>query len=141
LRKGGEDMKRLAVLMLVSFGLSIMAAAASHDEDYPCKNDLEKYCRDIQPGEGRILRCLTLYEKDLTPSCKKELARAKKAIEEVQIACVDDYAIFCSSVLPGQGKIPACLEKNDKILTRKCKAHLKELMQKAGEIREQMQKK
>jgi hypothetical protein len=134
-------MKKTFLLMVVSFGLSIMAAAVSYGEDYPCKNDVARFCNDIKPGEGRILRCLTLYEKDLTPSCKKELARAKEAVEEVQNACADDYAIFCSSVMPGQGKIPACLEKSKKILTPKCRAHLKELMQKAREIREQMQKK
>jgi hypothetical protein len=134
-------MKRIAVLILVFLGLSIMAIRIANAEDYPCKKDVTRFCKDIQPGEGRILRCLALHEKNLTPTCKKNLAQAKKAVEEVQNACADDYAIFCSSVLPGQGKIPACLEKNEKILTRKCKAHLKELMQKAGEIREQMQKK
>jgi len=134
-------MKRVAALIFVFLGLSIVAAALSYAGDYPCKNDVNRFCKDIQPGEGRILRCLTLYEKHLTPACKKNLAQAKKAVEEVQNACADDYAIFCSSVLPGQGKIPACLEKSSKILTPKCRAHLKELMQKAREIREQKQKK
>jgi len=134
-------MKKIYLLMFVFFGVSIMAGAVSYAEDYPCKKDIATFCKDIQPGEGRILRCLTLHEKRLTPPCKKNLAQAKKAVEEVQNACADDYAIFCSSVLPGQGKIPACLEKSSRILTPKCKAHLKELNQKAREMREQMQKK
>jgi hypothetical protein len=43
--------------------------------------------------------------------------------------------------LPGQGRIAACLEKNKKILTSKCRAILKEVKQKALEIQEQMKKK
>jgi hypothetical protein len=137
----GEAMKRVIVLILILFGMGIMAVAVANAEDYPCKKDVAKFCKDIKPGDGQILRCLTLYENELTPPCKKNLAQINKALEEVQKACADDYAIFCSSVLPGQGRIAACLEKNKKVLTTKCNSNLKEVMQKAREIQEQMQKK
>jgi len=134
-------MKKVAVLILFFCGLSIMVAAGAHAEDYPCKKDIARFCKDIEPGDGKILRCLTLSEKNLTPPCKKNLSQIDKAVEEVQNACADDYAIFCSSVLPGQGRIAGCLEKNEKILTPKCKAVLSEVKQKAREIQEQMKKK
>jgi len=134
-------MKKIVVLMLVIFSLSIMVAENSYAADNPCKNEIAKFCKDIQPGDGRILRCLTLSEKDLAPACKKSIAQIDKAVVEVQDACADDYEIFCSSVLPGQGRIAACLEKNKKILTSKCRAILKEVKQKALEIQEQMKKK
>jgi hypothetical protein len=137
----GEKMKRIVVLMLVIFGLSIMVAEDSYAADNPCKKEIAKFCKDIQPGDGRILRCLTMSEKDLAPPCKKSLAQIEKAVVEVQDACADDYEIFCSSILPGQGRIAACLEKNKKMLTSKCKAILKEVKQKALEIQEQMKKK
>jgi hypothetical protein len=135
-------MKKFQVFILVVLSVSIMAAVHAYaKEENPCKKDIAKFCKDIEPGEGRILRCLNLSKEDVTPACKKHLARIEKAVEEVQNACADDYAIFCSSVVPGQGRIAACLEKNEKILTPKCKANLKEVKQKASEIKEQMRKK
>ena len=139
--KKGEKMKKIQVLILVLLSLGIMFSADAYAEDNPCEKDIAKFCKNIEPGEGRILKCLKLSEKDLTPPCKKQLTQTEKAVEEVQDACADDYAIFCSSLLPGQGRIAACLEKNQKILTPKCKKNLGAVKQKAKEIREQMKKK
>ena len=114
-------MKKIDALILVLLGFSIMTAASTYAEDVnPCEKDIAKFCKSIEPGDGRILRCLKLKEENLTPLCKKQLTRIEKAVEEVQNACADDYAIFCSSLLPGQGRIAACLEKSEKILTPKC---------------------
>lgn len=134
-------MKRIYILTLVVWSMGIMFAVCAYAEGNPCEKDIAKFCKNIEPGEGRILKCLKLSEKNLTPLCKKQLTQIEKAVEEVQDACADDYAIFCSSLLPGQGRIAACLEKNQKILTPKCKKNLGAVKQKAKEIREQMKKK
>jgi hypothetical protein len=135
-------MKKLHVLLPVLAILSIMAAGYANAEDVnPCEGDIAKFCKNVERGEGRILRCLTLSEEKLTPACKKQLVNINNAVAEVQKACADDYAIFCSSLLPGQGRIAECLEKNQKIIAPKCKAILKEVKQKAREIQQQMQKK
>jgi hypothetical protein len=138
----GDNMKRVQVLIVVVVIISIMTAVYAYAEDEnPCEKDIAKFCKNIEPGEGRILRCLTLSKEEVTPSCKKQLDRIENALTEVKLSCADDYAIFCSSVVPGQGRIAACLEKNEKILTPKCKADLKEVEQKAREIQEQIKKK
>ena len=134
-------MKKIHVLILMLLSLSIMVAADAYAKGNPCEKDIAKFCKEIEPGEGRILKCLELSEKDLTPLCKKQLAQIEKAVEEVQNACADDYAIFCSSLLPGQGRIAACLEKNQEILTPNCKKNLGAVKQKAKEIQEQMKNK
>ena len=135
-------MKKLHVWVLVIVGITFITAVYAFAEDVnPCEGDIAKFCKNVERGEGRILRCLTLSEDKLTPACKKQRVRIKKAVEEVQKACADDYAIFCSSLLPGQGRIAECLEKNQKIIAPKCKAILKEVKQKAREIQEQMKKK
>jgi hypothetical protein len=138
----GETMKKLQAVLSVLFVMSFMIVASVYAaEENPCKQDMDKFCKNIEPGDGRILRCLTLSEDKLTPACKKQLVNIKKSVDEVQKACADDYAIFCSSLLPGQGRIAECLEKNQQIITPKCKAVLKEVKQKSQEIREQMKKK
>jgi len=137
-----KRMKKLHVWVLVIVGITFITAVYAFAEDVnPCEGDIAKFCKNVERGEGRILRCLTLSEDKLTPGCEKQLVRIKKAVEEVQNACADDYAIFCSSVLPGQGRITECLEKNNKLLTPKCKANLKEVTKKAREIQNQMQTK
>ena len=134
-------MKGIYVLILVLLGLCIMVSAGAYAEYNPCEKDMAKFCKNIEPGEGRILQCLRLFEEELTPPCKEHLAQIEKAVEEVQSACADDYALFCSSLLPGQGRIAECLEKNQEILTPKCKKNLATVKQKAKEIQEQMKKK
>jgi len=134
-------MKRIHVLILVVLSLGIITAPHAYAEDVnPCEKDMAKFCKNIEPGDGRILRCLTLSKEDLRPPCKKQLGQIEKAVEEVQNACADDYALFCSSVLPGQGRIAACLEKNQKTLTPKCKTNLAAVKQKAKEIQDKVKK-
>jgi len=134
-------MKKIHVLMFALLSLSIVFAGDVYAQGSPCEKDIAKFCKNIEPGEGRILQCLRLFEEELTPPCKEHLAQIEKAVEEVQSACADDYALFCSSLLPGQGRIAECLEKNQEILTPKCKKNLGAVKQKAKEIKEQMKNK
>ena len=42
-----------------------------------CKGDAEKVCKDVKPGEGRILRCLKQHEAELSPSCKEQMTQPR----------------------------------------------------------------
>ena len=35
-----------------------------------CKPDVEKFCKGVAPGKGRIYRCLKANEAQLSPACK-----------------------------------------------------------------------
>lgn len=35
-----------------------------------CKEDVDKFCKDVQPGGGRIMQCLKQHSADLSPACK-----------------------------------------------------------------------
>lgn len=35
-----------------------------------CREDAEKFCKDIQPGEGKIVRCLKEHEASLSEKCR-----------------------------------------------------------------------
>ena len=41
-----------------------------HQKLDACKGDIEKFCKDIQPGGGRIMQCLKQHSAELSPSCK-----------------------------------------------------------------------
>ncbi len=46
-----------------------------------CRDDLRALCGDVQPGGGRLARCLVANETKLTPACRAaiEAARPKPA--------------------------------------------------------------
>jgi hypothetical protein len=43
----------------------------------PCSADAAKFCKDVAPGEGRIIACLEGNLDKLTPACQTQVNRAK----------------------------------------------------------------
>ena len=40
-----------------------------------CKGDAARLCKNVEPGEGRILRCLFLHKDSLSPACKSSISQ------------------------------------------------------------------
>jgi hypothetical protein len=38
-----------------------------------CREDLTKFCADIKPGEGRLLKCIENNDAKVTPRCKSAM--------------------------------------------------------------------
>jgi len=38
-----------------------------------CQGDLQKFCADVKPGQGRGLACLDKHDKDVSAQCKDAL--------------------------------------------------------------------
>jgi len=43
------------------------------DCEQACAGDIAQFCKDIQPGGGRIIKCLRERDKELSFSCKEKL--------------------------------------------------------------------
>jgi Cysteine rich repeat len=43
-----------------------------------CTDDVQKFCKDVKPGKGRIVRCLKQNEEQLSPDCRDTLQRSGK---------------------------------------------------------------
>ena len=100
------------------------AAQGAGPRSGPCSEDMAKYCRDVQPGGGRILKCMQEHENELSPGCKQHVAEMKERAKEVRQACSDDVMQFCKDVQPGQGRIASCLKQHENELSADCKAHM-----------------
>ena len=47
-----------------------------------CAVDTEKFCKGIQPGEGRIAKCLNEHIEEISPDCREKVSGLKKMIPE-----------------------------------------------------------
>jgi hypothetical protein len=39
-----------------------------------CESDLENYCSQVTPGNGRLLHCMAAHDGEVGESCKKAVA-------------------------------------------------------------------
>ena len=47
-----------------------------------CTGDMEKFCKDVQPGEGRILKCLREHSQELSIVCSQVIDKTKGKTQE-----------------------------------------------------------
>jgi hypothetical protein len=99
-----------------------------------CKSKITTYCKDVKPGEGRILACLYAYEDKLSGKCEyalydaaARLERAVAALTYVAKECEADIVANCGGVKAGEGRVLQCLEKNEAKVSARCKGAIKEV--------------
>jgi hypothetical protein len=99
-----------------------------------CKAEIETYCKDVTPGQGRVLACLYAHSDKLSGKCEyalydaaAQLERAVAALSYVVNECADDLDQFCTGVAAGEGRLMDCLEKNDKKVSFRCKEAMKQV--------------
>ena len=134
-------MRRTMVLFL-SFSLAVLfvgnvfAAEKGPVETVldGCKKEFETYCKDVTPGEGRLLACLYAHGDKLSARCEyslydaaAQLERAVAALTYVANECKDDLKAYCSSIQPGEGRLANCIDKNKEKISARCKQALKDV--------------
>jgi len=116
---------RLFVLFIAALVASpAVAAPAAGPGQGPCADDVAKFCKDVQPGGGRIMKCMKEHENELSPACKQHIAQVKERVKEAVAACEDDVMRFCPGVKPGGGRIIHCLKEHQNELSPDCKAKM-----------------
>jgi hypothetical protein len=81
-------MKRLLIVIctvITIFLWGMLGVASAQEKTGPpmggkdaCRADVEKLCKGIRPGEGRIRACLKSNEDRLSQECKNQIAKAKE---------------------------------------------------------------
>ena len=126
--------------MSVLLGVLLLATSAFAETDLAstvtegCEKEINTYCKNVTPGEGRIWACLKAHSDKLSNRCESalhdaaaQLQRAVAALKYVANECKDDLEKFCSSVQPGEGRLLKCLEENEKKVSDRCKSALKDV--------------
>ncbi|MFH0984067.1 MAG: adenylate/guanylate cyclase domain-containing protein [Candidatus Omnitrophota bacterium] len=122
-----------------------------------CRENVERYCGDVQPGEGRIIRCLKEHSSSLDPACASTLSQgenragvgarspsqssgdapqpflgqgenAREKGKDFLSSCDEEVRNYCGSVQHGGGRIVQCLKENVSQLSRTCQEALPEDM-------------
>ncbi len=110
--KEDTEMSRMAIILCVCFvvasiGGTTLAAEKGVVEVIAdgCSKEIGTYCKDVTPGEARVLACLYAYGDKLSSRCEYALYDAAAQLERVIVAlvylsneCRADLKAFCSDV-------------------------------------------
>jgi hypothetical protein len=125
----------LAVVMLMGIPFSAVAGDnLVQTVANGCNKELNAYCKNVTPGDGRVLACLFAHGDKLSGKCEyalfdaaAQLERAVAALGYVVNECGDDLDALCASVEAGEGRLLNCLEKNESKVSDRCKQALEEV--------------
>lgn len=99
-----------------------------------CQQELTTYCKDVTPGEGRVLACLYAFQDKLTPRCEHaffdsvmQLDRTINNLVYAVSQCAEDLDKHCADVQPGEGRLIQCLEQNEDKVSKSCFKALEEV--------------
>ena len=102
--------------------------------DTGCEKELSTFCKDVTPGEGRILACLYAHADKLSSRCEyavydaaAQLERAVSALTYVANECDEDLDSICGKVEQGEGRILTCLKKNEGKVSKRCNQAMKDI--------------
>ena len=112
-----------------------------------CADDTQTVCGDVEPGQGRVLKCLIDRKDQLSGDCRAKLARAgakveagmdeakgrvegakmtlREKLEHAKEVCTSDSERLCADVAPGGGRVIQCLKQKEPELGDACRAALK----------------
>jgi Cysteine rich repeat len=96
-----------------------------------CEKELNTYCSQVTPGEGRLALCMMAHEDKISDTCFASIFEFVDGVElglsnlwRAADVCESDIEKNCAGVEPGEGRIAQCLiEKKDAVSTP-CKAEL-----------------
>jgi len=93
-----------------------------------CETDLQNYCSQVTPGNGRLLHCMAAHEDKISGQCEYAFYQAATLLEQLSVAinyiaqeCKTDIQTHCSNVELGDGKILACLAEHEAEVGEACK--------------------
>ena len=72
-------LSRIMSAALFATCLAAPPAQAAEMADFKtyCMSDIERLCKGIEPGGGRILKCLKARKKEMTVGCAQALQKLK----------------------------------------------------------------
>ena len=129
-KRGGFNLP--ALLLAVLLAIPEIAFAAEPVTQKPCADEIEKFCKDVRLGEGRIVQCLKDHDAELSAVCRDKVKQVVQRLEEAKRICANDIEKFCADVTPGGGRLIKCLKPHLQELAPACREQLQSVQAKTG---------
>ena len=134
-------MKKRVVLLLAVVAMFFVSVSSAWAADNVidtvakgCEKELTTYCKDVTPGEGRVLACLYAFSDKLTGQCEYALYDAAVQLERFVAAltylaneCDADLEKYCAEIAIGEGRVLKCLDDNAEKISARCTQALKDV--------------
>ena len=93
-----------------------------------CETDIENYCSQVTPGNGRLLHCMAAHEDKISGQCEYALYQAATLLDQLSAAivyvaeqCRTEIETICSDVVMGEGRLAACVAEREAEASDGCK--------------------
>jgi Golgi apparatus protein 1 len=103
----------------------LVAGAAKLESS--CRDEIQKFCSTVTPGEGRVVLCIEAHEDKLSSKClfvmheaANRLKLTADIVKEATNACRGELGKLCGSVQVGQGRVMQCMIENKASVTKAC---------------------
>jgi hypothetical protein len=117
----------LFAILAAVFAISASAQDIVNTIEKGCAAEIEKFCSQVSPGEGRMLACFFAHEDKLSGQCQyalytasTQLEHAVSALNYVAGQCDDDIVEHCAEVELGEGRILDCLDAKKEAVSAAC---------------------
>ena len=124
-------MKIRILLVAVAFLAGSIANAEETLADHlltACESDIEYYCSQVTPGNGRLLHCMAAHEDKISGQCEYALYQAATLLEQLSAAivyvaeqCRTEIQTVCNNIVMGEGRLAACVAEHDAEASDGCK--------------------
>ena len=124
-------MKIRILLVAVAFIAGPVATAEETLVEYlvtACETDIENYCSQVTPGNGRLLHCMAAHEDKISGQCEYALYQAATLLDQLSAAivyvaeqCRTEIETICSDIVMGEGRLAACVAEHDAEASDGCK--------------------
>jgi Cysteine rich repeat len=128
-------MNRTLPPLLAVAALLAVAGPARADLLQSCAAEVERYCAEVDKGQGRLTACLASRRDELTGSCSSSLQQAsrnplvpraaRRMLDpdfraELPPSCHGAAASVCPDVPTGDGRVFACLYARSSQVGEEC---------------------
>jgi hypothetical protein len=69
---------KILIPLVLALAASTAAAKDGNDPFAVCHQDMERLCKDVKPGEGRIIKCMMDNQAKASPACAAMIAKKKE---------------------------------------------------------------
>ena len=116
----------LPVILLACITTNKQLAAQSIFDS--CSKDIESYCSQVTPGNGRLSACLYSYEDKISDECDaatEDLSNLLdwflETVRYTMDQCADDIQKYCAGTEFGGGRILSCLANKSSQVADGCR--------------------